>query len=142
MKIIDFETYGNVVRFYYGLNTCNDYDGDDWDDIGSDDTVYRRYIKGYIDIAVDSDHIVLTPFDVYPEVQLCKLDLKARKAPCIVVIKQPDDGITGWNRYILSDYSKFSGSDAKGSVRIYFGDDISVLDQFTVLRRKRRSFDD
>ena len=29
MKIIDFETKGNVIKFYLGENSCDDYWGDD-----------------------------------------------------------------------------------------------------------------
>lgn len=141
MKIIDFSAYGNVVRFYYGLNSCNDYHGEDWHRADCDDRVYREYIRGYIDIAVDTDHIILNPFNDYPESHLCKNDLKARRAPCIVVMEQPSNGIDDWNRYSCGDYNKFCGSESKGSVRIYYGDDISVLDQFTVLQRRNYKCD-
>jgi hypothetical protein len=135
MKIIDFESYGNVVRFYYGLNNCNDYHWDSWQRADEDDRVYSEYIKGYIDIAVDSDHAVLTPFASYPESHISKDDLKDRKAPCIVIIKQTSNGIYDWNRFSPSDYTRYSGADCKDSVRIYYGDDVKVLDQFTILQK-------
>ena len=32
-KIIDFQRKGNVVRFFIGPDECNDYWGDDWDEV-------------------------------------------------------------------------------------------------------------
>lgn len=144
MKIIDFIPYGNVIRFLYGRNDCNDYWGDDWDDPGVNDLVYKRYVKGYIDVAFSGDYAVLVPDDNTYDRNgyLRKEDLKNRVAPCAVIVKHPSTDMYDWsNRLSTYDYTKYCGADSKDSIRIYFGDDISTLNHFTILKNCRFKVD-
>ena len=90
-KIIDFETKGNVIRFYLGADNCNDYWGDDWDDTPYEHNageVYDRFVVGHADIYVDMDLTVYTPdsdWHYQNNSPFCKEDFKNHKAPCIII---------------------------------------------------------
>lgn len=102
MKIIDFETKGNVIKFYLGDYECNDYWGDDWDDRPYEHNaglVYDRFVKDYATIIFPFDYAVLTPegdWHYKSNSPFCKDDFKARKAPCVVVVK-PDENSWDWD---------------------------------------------
>lgn len=136
MKIIDFEKEGNVVRFFYGDDDCQDYWGDDWNDIPYEHnagTVYERYVKGYIDIALNMNHNVLEPSQsiAYFNSPYSKQDMKDRMIPCILVgtINDLDDIIYNSKNYYASYKEIAMDSRIK---KVFFGDDISVLDDIGV----------
>ena len=108
MKIIDFETKGNVVRFALGADDGYDYWGDDWDDAPYEHNageVYERYVQDYATIMFPFNYVVLTPEDDYHYQggsPFCKDDFKKRKAPCVIAIELKDDDYD-WNIYYSKD---------------------------------------
>ena len=122
MKIIDFDKKGNVVRFYFGNDYCDDYHGDDWNDYPYEHNsgiVYDDYIEGWLDIAFPFDYNILDPASDWHydrNSPYCKNDFKACKAPCIVAIKEDKTG------FGEDSYSIALGD--KNSTKIYFNDDV------------------
>lgn len=79
-KVIDVKNKGNAIRVYLGDQDCIDYWGDDWDDVGVDDTVDPDFVKAYIDI--------LMPFaaTVAPcSYKLSKETLKQGRIPALMI---------------------------------------------------------
>lgn len=127
MKIIDFSKKGNVVRFFLGDDDCNDYTGDDWNDVPyycNAEPVDGRYVKGHRDIAFPFDYAVVEPKD--PEWEECfysKDDMKECKVPCIVVVPNPDT-------YFDDDFNRMNADER--AIRFYFGDAMSPSDKLEV----------
>ena len=122
MKIIDFEKKGNVVRFYLGEDTLENYYGDDWDDVSYEHNagvVYDQYVAGYADVAFPFGDLVVEPQDTYlgRESGYCKNDMKGRFVPCIVVV--PEKVYQDAHSY-RDDFEYWVG--AKPALRFYFGD--------------------
>lgn len=118
MKIIDFEKKGNVVRFYLGKDDCEDYRGDDWNDIPYEHNagrVYDEYIVSHRDIAFPFDVVVLEPQDTDCQYNSlwCKDDMKARKVPCIIAVRNPDE-------YHEDEFEHYLGDEK--TIKFYFGD--------------------
>lgn len=135
MKIIDFKKKGNVVRFYLG--ECEKWSGDDWNDAPYEHNagmVYDEYILEYCDVAFPFDFAVMEPKD--PEWQVnsrwCKDDMKERKVPCIIAAKNPDAFHEDEFDYYLGDVK---------TLKFYFGDDVSVLEDLSVLAVKRGKYE-
>lgn len=87
-KIIDFEVKGNCVKFYLGANDCEDYWGDDWNDIPYEhnaDRVYDEYIVGTRTFYFDYNDAVYEPCNGRSNSCLSKQDMKERKVPCVIV---------------------------------------------------------
>lgn len=125
MKIIDFERKGNVVRFYLGKDSLQDWYGDDWNDCPYEHnagTVYDEYVAGHVDIAFPFDDLVLEPSCGYhPNSEYCKDDMKARRVPCIIVVPgRLADG--GWD----DNFDRWAGAD--GIRRFHFGDRMKLAD--------------
>lgn len=121
MKIIDFELYGNVIRFYLGADDCNDYWGDDWDDAPYEHnagTVYDEYVIATADVALSADYAVSEPATGEINSRFCKKDFKRRISPCLIVFK-PDD--VSWRDTAFAD--NVGRDDA---MRIYYGDDFTI----------------
>ncbi len=132
MKIIDFERKGNVVRFYLGNDDCEDYHGDDWNDIPYEHNagkVYQEYVVGYRDIAFPFEFVVLEPKDPgwSNNSRWCKNDMKARKVPCIIAVKNPDD----WHD---DEFDYYLGDD--NAIKLYFGDKMAESKGFTAFTGK------
>lgn len=123
--IIDFETKGNVVRFYLGDPAVNDYWGDDWNDTPYEHNagpVYDEYVINTVDIAFPFTCTVLEPKDDWHNQgnsNYSKEDMKKRIVPCILIVKDDDD----YHHY--DEFNYYLG-DAN-TVKIYFGDKISSL---------------
>lgn len=127
MKVIDFETKGNVVRFYLGDDNCDDYWGDDWNDTPYEHnagTVYERFTKGWIDCAFPFDDWVLEPRDDWRNEgnsRYCKEDMKNRAVPCIIIVPHSlleeyyDEGFNFWLGF----------DDVE---RVYFGDSVEKIE--------------
>ena len=136
MKIIDFEKEGNVVRFFYDDNDCQDYWGDDWNDIPYEHNagmVYEKYIKGYIDVALDMNYMVLEPSESVSHINspYSKQDMKQHKIPCILVGKVKDlDDISNNSSKLYIGYEEII-KDSRIKT-IFFDDDVSVLDEIGV----------
>lgn len=118
MKIIDFEKKGHLVRFYLGDDDCNDYHGDDFNDVPYDcnaGQVYEEYVKAVQDIVFPFDCLVLEPADSFSMggCGYSKDDMIKRRVPCIIVV--PEE-VQGWT----SDFNYYVGSD--GIVKFYFED--------------------
>ena len=117
MKIIDFETKGNVIKLYLGTN--DDYWGDDWDDTPYEHNagkVYSEFIEKSIEFAFPVNFKVLTPEDDWHyngNSPYCKEDFKNRKAPCIIIINDDE---------YYDSYSEYLGNS--NAISIYFNDDI------------------
>ena len=125
LKIIDFDTYGNVIQLYLGDINDSKYYGDDWDDRPASHnagTVYDEYIKGVIEIAFPSFIQVLVAEDDWHyqgNEPFCKEDYKDMKAPCLVIVNDNDPYQMGWS------YSEKIGD--KSSWRIYFNDTLEEI---------------
>lgn len=138
LKIIDYDKKGNVVKFYFAPNNLKDWNGDDWNDAPYDcnaGTVYDRFISGEYEIAVPYDWAVLEPSDGCwgnRDCRFCKDDMKARSVPCIIIVPQK----------VLRDSFYNDHFDRwvchPDVIKIYFGDDISVLSPFIKLRMWRK----
>lgn len=88
MKIIDFFKNGNIIRLYYGEDDCNDYWGDDWDNVPYEHNaglVYARYIQGYVEFAFPLKYSVWEACYGYSNSPFSKEDMKNRKVPCITI---------------------------------------------------------
>ena len=138
MKIIDFERKGNVIRFYLGEYTeewgwtnpnykdfnkdtpiwfkkSETYYGDDWNDNPYEcnaGKVYDEFIKDYYDLVIPFNKDVIEPQD---DVSVSKNDMVARKVPCIIVVPN----------YRWASFSDLL--DQPDTIKIFFGDDVSVL---------------
>ena len=138
MKIIDFEKRGNVARFYLGDDQCNDYWGDDWDDHPYEHnagTVYDEFVKKTVDIAVPLDWIILEPADDWSydgNSPYSKEDFKKRR--CCVLIVEPEQESKGY--FTEERYSMLCAADSPLVHKIYFGDDQSVLNEYSQLEVK------
>lgn len=89
MKIIDFEKFGNTVKFYLGEDDCEDYWGDDWDDTPYEHNagpVYDRFVKGVRLFYFDYKDLVLEPCEGDWNSRWCKDDMKNNNVPCILYI--------------------------------------------------------
>lgn len=137
MKIIDYDKKGNVIRFYLGENKGewgeDDYWGDDWDDRGCTDRVYKEFIKGWIDVAFTYDYYVLDAINDWTwnnDSPFSKKDLKNRKSPCIIVYQaEPDE-------YVSGEFAQHA-LDAN-AIKFYFNDPVEKVEQcknLTVLER-------
>ena len=152
MQIIDFERKGNVIRFYLGektedwgwtnkdykdstgktpdwLKPSDTYYGDDWNDKPYEHNagkVYDEYIKGYFDLVVPFDYLVLEPCNGVLNSNFSKDDMADRKLPCIIIVSKEeykDDYDLSFTRYVGS----------KNVTKIYFGDDISNIEDLEEL---------
>ena len=123
LKVIDFETFGNVIRLYLGDINDTEYWGDDFDDRPYEHnagTVYSEYIQGIIEIAFPSFIQVLSPAEDWHysgNSPFSKEDFKLMKAPCLVLV---DDRINGNPYYSEWTYSEKIGD--KSAWQIYFND--------------------
>ena len=123
MKIIDFEKYGNVMRFYLGQDICTDYHGDDWDDQPYEHNagiVYPSYRIAFAEIAVPlivQTHQASEDYHYHGNSPFCKNDFKTKLAPCLIIT-----GILG------KEYSELLGYKGKEKLlAIYFGDDYDTV---------------
>ena len=121
-KVIDFETKGNVIRLYFGKYRDDKYCGDDWNDRPYEHNagmVYNEYVVDTKDFFIPFDFEVLTPesdWHYNGNSPFSKNDMKARKCPCLIIVKPEEDG------WYLCEYSSYLGSDSKNVVKIYFND--------------------
>lgn len=116
MKIIDFEKRGNLVRFYLGDDTCEDYWGDDWNDRPYEHNageVYDEYVVGHRDVVFPFDYAVLEPCSGYLNSQWSKEDMKNRKVPCLVALKDPG---------LMEEDSFDDAYKNNRAIEFYFGD--------------------
>lgn len=124
MKVIDFEKKGNVIRLYLGADDCGDYFGDDWDDMPYEHNagiVYGEYVEKEAELAFPLEYDVYEPADDWNyqgNSPFCKDDFKQRKAPCLIIVKNP-----GYD----ACYSRLLGSDTKEIVKIFYEDEIEKL---------------
>lgn len=126
MKIIDFDKKGNLVRLFLGDDDCDDYYGDDWNDVPYEHNagrVYDEFMKDYIDIVFPYDFVVNEPCEDWhhnANSPWCKDDMRDRKVPCIVAAKP---SIYEWHS---DDEFNYWLAQAD-SVKIYFGDNPNDL---------------
>lgn len=117
MKIIDWQKKGNLVRLYLGKDDLEDWSGDDWDDTPYEhnaEEVSSKFVKSTADLVIPFDLTVLEPCEEWSynsNSPYSKDDLKAGKAPCIVVVK------TAWR----FDNSFLTAVADKDSIKIYLG---------------------
>jgi len=107
MKIIDFYTYGNVIKLYLGADDCEDYWGDDWDDAPYEHNagrVYPEYIQGYVEFAFPLKYDVCEACNGYFNSPFSKEDMINKKVPCITI-----------------------STSTKPKIEIYFGDNIDEV---------------
>lgn len=114
MKIIDFETKGNVIRFALGADDCDDYWGDDWNDFSLDNAgpVYNRYVTGYATVFVPFDYAVC---DIRHDWHyqnpygpgLTKEDFKLEHWPCLIVDVSPEWFTTYYDAEFKKDSIRF-----------------------------------
>lgn len=121
MKIIDFELKGNQVKFYVGSDYCDDYYGDDWNDIPYEHNagkVYDEFILGYFVKTFDFDDVVLEPCDGHSNSRYSKDNMKHRDVPCICVLPAKYKGEYTW-------YYEFEDiSNKEETIKYYLGDKV------------------
>ncbi len=124
LYIVDFKSFGNVIRFYLGTaDQFKEAHGDDWDDRPYEHnagTVYDRYITGFIDIGFNGDITVFEPCDGEWNSHWSKFDFKARKCPVIAAAEIPIDD------WVLSFKDLLTREKV---LRIYMGDTLKELTQ-------------
>ena len=111
-EIIDWETKGNVVRFYLGKN--GKQWGDDWNDAPYEHNageVYDEFVKGYKDIVIPFEKNILEPCAGHNNSHWTKQDMIERKVPCLVVTKE------------TYNFEKALASEK--TIKYYFGDIIN-----------------
>lgn len=90
IKIIDWETKGNLVRLYLGNDDLEKWWGDDWNDAPWDcnaGPVYEQYVVGIKDVVFSFDYLVLEPVYNYDStVQYSKEDLMKKHAPFLIIV--------------------------------------------------------
>jgi hypothetical protein len=118
MKIIDWSTNGNLVRFYLGEDNLDKWWGDDWNDTPYEHnagTVYEKYVSGTVDVAFPFDWIVSEPCDGHLNSPWSKEDMMERKVPMLAVL--PASG------YSWKYDDNFGAVAAAGdATRFYMGD--------------------
>lgn len=119
LEIIDFEMYGNVVRFYLGKN------GEQWGDYWDDKTyehnageVYDRFVKCRIDIYFILECDVYQPCSGEFNSHYSKEEMRERNVPCILIITNDVDNYDYYDTF--SDWVK-----NENAIKIYFGDKIT-----------------
>lgn len=130
MKIIDWEAKGNVIRFYLGNDNIKEWWGDDWNDRPYEHnagSVYQKFIVETKDIKFDFDDLVIEPCDGFANSPYSKDDFRDRKAPCIIVVKKKDLPENLWEFNTFQDWLDF-----EKSIKIYFGDDISIFRKWNI----------
>lgn len=125
-KVIDFEKYGNVVRFIMGDADLENWGGDDWNDSSYEDnagSVYDQYEMGQpIEVAWGGDYLVREPIGT----RASKDDMKDRIYPMIVVLKsQPEDC------WYSDSYIRVASNER--AVRFYMGIDEEDLKSLIAL---------
>lgn len=98
MKIIDWLKKGNLVRFYLGDESDNEYWGDDWNDKPyehNSGSVYEEYVKGYVDVLFPFDWDVAEACEDYPAYSgnspYSKEMFKERKVPFLVAVPHDNE---------------------------------------------------
>ena len=125
MKIIDFKKKGNVVRFFLGKDGLKEWGGDDWNDRPYEHNageVYEEYVAGYRDVFFPFNFAVVEPKDGNwnGNSDWCKDDMKERKIPCIIAIRQTEE--EDWNNWHDDDFMHWVGGDSPDIIKFYFGD--------------------
>lgn len=125
-KVIDFEKYGNVVRFIMGDADLENWGGDDWNDSPYEDnagSVYDQYEMGQpIEVAWGGNYLVKQPIGIGAS----KDGMKNRTYPMIVVLKtQPEDG------WYSDSYIRVVSNEK--AVRFYMGMDEEDLKALVAL---------
>lgn len=121
MKIIDFDKKGNVVRYYLGNDSDNDYWGDDWDDAPYEcnaGTVYDEYTLAIIDIAYPFNTLVKEPCNAWQNglsLEISKAAMKEGRYPCIVSCSMYD----AWDDYNMVN-------NDKDAIRVYFNQKVDL----------------
>ena len=114
-KIIDWETKGNVIRFYLGKEDDQDYYGDDWNDasfLHNAGLVFGNYIEGIAEIYVPFNCVVHNPTD--DEQVITKEDFKEMKYPCLIVTDEHEV------LYDREDYWKYAEMNPEYPYARYF----------------------
>lgn len=131
MKVIDFDTKGNLLHLYFGSDGDFEYHGDDWDDYPYEynaGPVYDRFIQKEVDFVFPYEYNVLEAKDDWHYAHnspYCKDDFKHEKAPCVVVTKAQDEYSCP-----ASEYSEVIAD--KKSLQIYFNDSMTeVMDNIS-----------
>lgn len=134
MKIIDFDAKGNVVRFYLGDDDCNDYHGDDWDDIPYEcnaGEVYDEYIKGHVDISFPWEYAILEPcHGEFGSSGFSKEDMRTRQVPCLIAVPKEVYG----DSWVLDDFKRWVGADK--TIKFYFGDKMEPREELVLFDRE------
>lgn len=128
MKIIDWESKGNLVRFYLAKDEIEEWWGDDWDDAPYEHnagTVYNEYVDRVVDVAFRwNTHIYEAGLDwrYNGNSPFSKEDFQNRKAPMLVLAIGDDYS------YWANDYSQLIGSEENENiVKLYMGDSADRL---------------
>lgn len=137
MKIIDFTRKGNVVKFYLGNDDCEDYWGDDWDDVPYEHNagaVYDEYVTSACEVAFSTRFVVMEPQNDWHNSgnsTWSKGDMKKRIIPCIiaVLVDELDDD---WQYEDCFD-TFAATEDNDRIIKFYFGDNMSP-GEFSVYR--------
>ena len=151
-EILDFEKEDNIVTYYLGhkdekwgwtnknykdeegktpdwLKPSDDFYGDDWNDIPYEHNagkVYDEFVYSSRIYVYDFDYIIVEPSDGEINSKYSKNDFKARKVPCIIVIRdelaekyQNENSFSFWWDYINNSKEKYDPQDIEC---FYIGD--------------------
>lgn len=123
MKILDVSMKGNAIRLYLGKDSIDisKITGDDWNDVGEDETVYEEFIDKTVDMTFPFKDIVVSPFSFYEnENRLTKDQMKSRLVPLFAICYDTEDEVhTNWSNSI---YSMSSLANWKNKKVIFMGD--------------------
>lgn len=126
MKIIDWESKGNLVRFYLAKDEIEEWWGDDWDDAPYEHnagTVYREYVDRVVDVAFRWNVGVYEPAGDWRyggNSPFSKEDFQKRKGPMIILSFEGDS--------FFDTYSYLVGNEeSEDLVKLYMGDSADRL---------------
>ena len=95
-EIIDFQIKGNLIRFYLGKNRKQR--GDGWHCIPYEHNagkVRDEYIRGHKDICIPFNKTIISPDCGHPyNSNYSKMDMVARKIPCLIIADEVNDFAT------------------------------------------------
>lgn len=136
MKIIDFIIHGNQVKFFLGANNCNNYWGDDWNDVPYEHnagTVYNEFVEAYFIKTFDWDFIVREPSDGANNgcSRYSKEDMIKRRIPCVVALDEKYHD--HW------DYSYDAIIGNENAIKFYFGDIIDEEKEEIIYLKERKN---
>jgi len=110
-KIIDYESYGHIIKLYLGNKSLDDWTGEDWDNMfeKSFSPVDADKVAKTIDLVINPDKFEVQYLDDFYDTYACtKNSMKTNGLPFVSIFKRsviPELGFWDKNsrRYCLGD---------------------------------------